>query len=92
MSIKKPYALSCKEFGRGKPTITKFATLSELAKAINEQWQGAEYIDGSSIFHTDFCTFSITGAELSDLGRFFISDDCRDFSFHSHLLNDVAKS
>ena len=54
--MNKPFALIGREFGRGKPFAKKCNTLVELAAAVKEQWQGADYIDGDNGFHTDYST------------------------------------
>jgi hypothetical protein len=89
MSKKKPYALVSREFGRGPAHTDRYATLTALAKAVKDQWQGAEYIDGEAAFHTDYCTFKIEGAKLTDLGKFTTDPDdgWRNFTFHQHVLD-----
>lgn len=82
MSKKKPYSLESRELGRGSVYIKKFATLNELTDAIKEQWQGSDYIDGDDSFHTDYCSFVINGAKLTDIGNFNFHDGYREFTFN----------
>jgi hypothetical protein len=86
----KPYALKSKEEGRGPAHTRRFSTLAQAAKAVKEQWQGADYMDGEAHFHTDYCTFECVGFKLTDIGtrRFDTEWQCWEFTFHEHLLGD----
>lgn len=66
---KAAYSIRSKEFGRGKAHVRRFTTLAGLQEAVKAQWQGVEYIDGPASFHSDYCTFTISGATLKDLGH-----------------------
>ncbi len=89
MGKAKPYALVGREEGRGKPFTKKFATLAELSKAVQEQWQGADYIDGADGFHTDYSSYQLVGAVLKDIGYFVMHEDWRDFTFRN--LDELSK-
>ena len=79
---KKAFKIECREQGRGKPSVSSFATLVEAAKYVQSQWQGADYADGINGFHSDYATFDLIGFTLKDIGRFyFTDDDCREFAF-----------
>ncbi len=62
------YTVQSKEFGRGKAEVKRFSTLRDVQTYVKTQWQGAEYIDGPAAFHSDYCTFYLTGCVLNDLG------------------------
>ena len=66
---RKPYKIKNQEEGRGPVETKSFATLSEAQEYIKERWQGADYIDGSSGFHTDYCTYQLIGFTLQDIGK-----------------------
>lgn len=68
MSVQKPFVITIQLEGRGPKEIRKFATLGEIQAYVKSQWQGAEYIDGSTGFHTDYCRFELKGCTLADLG------------------------
>ena len=65
----KPYSIDAREEGRGPANITKFATLAEVQAYVKSQWQGAEYIDCLTSFHTDYCRFTLKGCTLDNLGH-----------------------
>jgi len=62
------YTVQLKEFGRGSASAKRFSSLRDVQAYVKTQWQGADYIDGAAEFHTDYCTFRLTGCGLSDLG------------------------
>ena len=66
---RKTFKVTCKEEGRGKPSSESFATLAEARDYIRDRWQGPEYIDGPASFHTDYCTYKLTGFTLADIGK-----------------------
>ena len=66
--MKNPYQINCREEGRGKPSVNKFATLPEAQTYIKDRWQGADYMDGDSGFHTDASTYELIGFTLKDVG------------------------
>lgn len=68
MLNKVKYLVKSKEFGRGPTHTMRFYSLAELQAYVKSQWQGVEYMDGKSNFHTDYCTFELVGATLYDLG------------------------
>jgi hypothetical protein len=72
-----------REFGRGKPSVNTFATLTDAAAFIKARWQGAEYCDGDANFHTDYCTYELRGFTLSQIGRFSFDEGDRLFTFNS---------
>lgn len=53
---------------------TKFATLIEVQEYVKDRWQGADYIDGTDVFHNDFGHFILKGCNLADLGARAIDD------------------
>jgi hypothetical protein len=65
----KPYAINCREEGRGPANITKFATIVEVQAYVKSCWQGAEYIDSPTSFHSDYCRYFLKNCSLGDLGR-----------------------
>ena len=86
------FTIKSKEFGRGPAHVESFfSTLAGVVKYIKGQWQGADYIDGDYGFHTDYCTFSLGGFTLKDIGDFTYPDDgggsCyREFTFKPELI------
>jgi hypothetical protein len=65
----KPYAIHCREEDRGKPEITKFATLAEVQAHVQARWQGPEYIDSPTSFHSDYCRYYLKNCSVFDLGH-----------------------
>jgi hypothetical protein len=65
----KPYAIHCREEDRGKPEITKFATLKEVQEYVKGRWQGPEYIDSPTSFHSDYCRYYLKNCSVFDLGH-----------------------
>lgn len=61
--------ITSKEFGRGKGTVKTFSTLAAAQQYVRDRWQGVEYVDGPADFHTDYCTYHMTGCTLKDLGH-----------------------
>ena len=80
--MNKPFAVKNREEGRGKATSVKFATLEEASRYIQDRWQGAEYVNGMDSFHTDYCSYELEGFSLSDIGKFYVSDGCREYKFN----------
>ncbi len=76
------YSVSCREEGRGKASVTKFATLDDAARYVKDRWQGAEYMDGPSSFHTDYCSYELRGFALADIGKVTYDDCDRFFTFN----------
>ena len=86
--MKKPYSIKAREFGRGPAHVARFATLSAASQYIRDRWQGPEYIDGAASFHTDYCTYTLCGFALADIGKVSwhgIEDGFpyREFAFHN---------
>jgi hypothetical protein len=80
----KKYAVKVRAEGRGRASTFRFGSLHDAAYYIKSHWQGADYVDGNDGFHTDYSTFDLIGFNLTDVGRFTITEDgCREFSFHS---------
>jgi hypothetical protein len=69
MAAKAKYTVRAREFGRGPALTRKFSTLAALQEYVRARWEGVEYIDGPQSFHNDYCTFNLSGAKLTDLGR-----------------------
>lgn len=42
----------------------RFYTLAKLCRYVNARWQGEDYMDGPTAFHTDYASYTITGAIL----------------------------
>lgn len=63
----KPFSISGREEGRGPAFVEKFATLEDLKKYVLGHWQGWEYADGETEFHSDYVAFEIKGATLHEL-------------------------
>lgn len=47
-----------------------FATLAEAAKYVKDCWEGIDYMDSRSAFHTDYARYSLVGFDLRDIGTF----------------------
>jgi hypothetical protein len=81
----RPYTVSSKEEGRGAARRARFRTLARASKYIQDRWQGADYVDGRDGFHTDYCTYTMTGFTFSDIGRYVTKGDdsysWREFEF-----------
>lgn len=86
----KRYKLTSREFGRGPAHVRTFTTLQALQEACKQQWEGPDYIDGPAQFHSDYCTFRLSGAVLSDLGKRRDSDPARD-GYWDWLWHDFTK-
>lgn len=81
--MKKPYKIEAREFGKGRPSVESFADLTAATQFIKDRWQGAEYVDGADQFHTDYCSYTLRGFVLADVGRFSFEGDDRVFTFNS---------
>ncbi len=66
------YSISSKEFGRGPATVRRFGTLEAATEYIKGQWQGRDYVDSADSFHSDYCTFTLSGFNLKDVGTFYV--------------------
>lgn len=82
MAENKAFSIEIREEGRGEPSIEKFQSLDDAKAFILKYWQGAEYVDCSTEFHTDYSTFSLVGFSLKDLGVFDYSQGFQDFKFN----------
>lgn len=93
----KPYAIDCREEGRGPANITKFATIGEVRDYVKARWQGAEYIDSPTSFHSDYARFTLKNCTLADLGKRGGepgSDEYYDWQWHTDATKgatDVPK-
>lgn len=80
------YRVRSQEEGRGPVDTKSFATLVEASRYIQEIWQGADYVDSDDAFHTDYCTYRISGFKLSDIGtrisEFWRGRDGTDYYSH----------
>jgi len=63
------YTIHAREFGRRPASVSRFRSLDKAAQYIRDRWQGAEYIDGRDVFHTDFCQYRLIGFDLRDIGK-----------------------
>jgi hypothetical protein len=64
---RKPFAVECREQGRGPKSVEKFATIEELQTYVRGRWQGWDYADGEAAFHSDYCAYIVRGATLADI-------------------------
>jgi hypothetical protein len=58
-----------REEGRDPALHRLFETLKDAQTYVKERWQGTDYIDGDDEFHTDYCTYTLFGFKLKDIGR-----------------------
>jgi hypothetical protein len=68
------YTIRSREFGRGPAHVQRSTSLAKIQQIVKDQWQGVEYMDGPSGFHTDYCTWVLTGCTLYDLGNHASTD------------------
>lgn len=69
------------EFGRGPVDEVRTATVGEALEFVQGQWMGPDYVDGNSSWHSDYCTFTMEGLKLTDLGRWSVNEwDEREFT------------
>jgi len=54
--------------------VTKFATLAEAAQYVFDRWQGVDYMDSGTAFHTDYAVFETVGFTLADIFTFETSN------------------
>ena len=67
----KPYGVKFQ--GLDGPVLKQFSTLKQLQRFVFNHWDGVLLIDGPTSWHTDFTSYELVGAQLSDIGR--IVDD-----------------
>jgi hypothetical protein len=89
---KKPYKIKSQELGRGPWDTESFATLAEAAQYIKDRWQGADYMDGMTAFHTDYCLYRLQGFTLRDIGIVSVEEWGYEFTFNPELVNDNTPS
>ena len=82
----KPYSVECQEFGNGRPSVRRFATLDEASAFIQDYWQGLDFVDSEQSFHTDHCTYVLSGFTLKDIGHIKV-DDPFDFYSRHYIFN-----
>lgn len=80
------FKIKVKQEGKGKAEISSFGDLQDAKKFILDFWQGAEYIDSSTSFHSDYSTFDLVGFSLKDIGSFDFSEGFRNY----HFANDAS--
>jgi len=92
--MKAKLSIACREEGLGRPSIERFNNLADASKYIQDRWQGAEYMDGSDGFHTDYCEYTLRGFTLKDIGVIGWDDDgqCRTLAFHLYATLRGEKS
>lgn len=87
------YSIRHREEGRGRWATTRFSTLAAASQYIQDRWQGAEYMDGSDGFHTDYCEYELRGFTLADIGTIGWHDDAyRTFAFRNLETNPDGKA
>lgn len=79
----KKLTIYSKEFGRGPASRDTFTTVEAASAYIKDRWQGVEYCDGPAVFHTDYCTYTLKGFTLEDVGVFGRDGEDRTFVFIS---------
>jgi len=69
MSKAKPYKVTGFQFGRDWDSWTeKFAALDAAAEYVKGYWQGEDFRDSDTGFHTDMATFEVEGFTLTEIG------------------------
>ena len=80
---KNKYIVSCLEGGNEALSSEEtFATLAEAATYVQDRWQGEEYMDGDSAFHTDYSRYYLEGFTLKDIGTLNCTGAWPEFVFH----------
>lgn len=91
--MSKPFKIHSQEEGRGKVYTESFATIEEAARYIQERWQGADYMDGTESFHTDYSTYDLEGFTLKDIGTISYGGEApylyREYSFNDPIKEDL---
>jgi len=82
MSKNHPYKITFQEEGRGPKETTGFDDLAKASEYIQERWQGADYMDGMSGFHTDYARYTLEGFTLKDIGKVSFDEGIREFTFN----------
>lgn len=93
VSTSKPFKIICREEGNDhKKSQEEFATLKEALDYIKERWQGTEYKDGSSGFHTDYSTYQLVGFNLHMVGKYNREEwpEFEFFSFDQALIDQYV--
>ncbi len=62
------FTVAFREEGRGKEYRHSFSKLEDLQKYVRDRWEGPDYIEGPSEWHTDYAAFRLIGCTLADLG------------------------
>ena len=71
--------------------MVKFKTLAAASKYIQNRWQGVEYKDGASNFHTDYYSYELKGFEFKDIGKtIYHSDDPYDRTFEFFEFDELT--
>jgi len=47
----------------------RFSKLADVQEYVKARWQGADYIDSTNSFHTDYARYTLSGCTLADLGH-----------------------
>lgn len=85
---KKLYIIKGREEGRGKPFYSRFRTLKEASTYIQERWQGIDYMDGYSAFHTDYCTYELSGFNLLKIGKVKVEGNLDPYIDRTFVFDD----
>lgn len=89
---RKPFKVKNQEEGRGPVEVVSFATLVEAQKYIQDRWQGADYIDGTAGFHTDYCTYQCIGFTLQEIGTIRPVYFEGEFDYMEYDFKDLAEA
>jgi len=65
---RKPFIIDSREEGRGPTEREAFCSLQEVSTYIQGRWQGIDYMDCPTEFHTDYSSYHVIGFTLWDIG------------------------
>lgn len=85
------YIITSKEFGRGPGHRHRFSSLKAASEFIQGRWQGIEYKDSESSFHSDYCTYQLKGFIFDDIGK-TVFEEPGDVWSATFVFNDPVKS
>ncbi len=90
--MKAKYQIKSQEEGKGRVYTERFTSLAAASAYIQDRWQGIEYRDGNSEFHTDYCSYVLVGFKFSDIGTVIWdprTQDVYDREFKFTALGDL---
>ena len=78
------YKVNQQEEGRGTVNVNEFSTLEEAKQYIKDRWQGPDYVDSKTMFHTDYSEYTLEGFTLNDIGKLTYNqqEQCREYDFN----------